>query len=623
MEERFQEEKGLPKSLSSINRAWLDKLALRDLDQDGFAVPSARDVAKTWAVGLEALPVYEDGPGLPAEMCTFVHFLNLVWQPVLSYFESLCKNETQKKSARVDRNETAVNMEMIGILDSPEDIIPVEEWVEFIRKYILRLVAVDVPAKLINQVISPFVPVTVSCTRANAMHFLRSCLCCKLVGSALANKVSRLVLSEIAELPVPLMPEADMHLQIQRDLVNTLTELHCEPEEDEDQRPAKKARRNMVDKQENMGDKTKQVLFMLENRMPAMRVKNSIVTAAILIRGLQHKSSPEAQEGALEDLLVNRTTLVKHMLLLDGALDRFTSDDLFKKRENGTFAGVAVATDESPPNQPRFRGLRFQITVMYLGTFAPVILWEGMMEPPISCVSVLGDIMHCPGKRGADVSPVIHKQLSRPGLNCYDVVSGTGDGGGENEGHHGVHAHFENLNPGYARRRCLPHISWRTGDMAIRASDLDYKALAAYLVDGITWSRLREIAVQPRDLGGLQLFRDGSAQCKNLFGCSPSAIILTRPDTDLQFLKLLSGKEHLLHQLASKDLEQRSLGKDTRAAIESLGDLQQRCYRRILAEILERCMFLLYWTAKHSNVATSTSWDDLLHRASTIILDLS
>ena len=159
--------------------------------------------------------------------------------------------------------------------------------------------------------------------------------------------------------------------------------------------------------------------------------------------------------------------------------------------------------------------------------------------------------------------------------------------------------------------------------MAIRASDLDYKALAAYLVDGITWSRLREIAVQPSGFGGLQLFRDGSAQCKNLFGCSPSAIILTRPDTDLQFLKLLSGKEHLLHQLASKDLEQRSLGKDTRAAIESLGDLQQRCYRRILAEILERCMFLLYWTAKHSNVATNTSWDDLLHRASTIILDLS
>ena len=105
LEERFQEEKGAPKSLSSINRAWLDKLALHDLDQDGFAVPSWRDVAKTWAVGLEALPVSSDGPGRPAEMCTFVHFLNLVWQPVLSSFESLCKNETQENSARVDRNE--------------------------------------------------------------------------------------------------------------------------------------------------------------------------------------------------------------------------------------------------------------------------------------------------------------------------------------------------------------------------------------------------------------------------------------------------------------------------------------------------------------------------------------
>ena len=75
------------------------------------------------------------------------------------------------------------------------------------------------------------------------------------------------------------------------------------------------------------------------------------------------------------------------------------------------------------------------------------------MEPPISCTSVLGDIMHCPGKRCTDVSSVIQKQFSRPGLNWYDVVAGIGDGGGNDAGHQCVHAHFENLNPGYVRKR--------------------------------------------------------------------------------------------------------------------------------------------------------------------------
>ena len=117
--------------------------------------------------------------------------------------------------------------------------------------------------------------------------------------------------------------------------------------------------------------------------------------------------------------------------------------------------------------------------------------------------------MHCPGKQGTDVSQVLEKQLGRIGLNCYDVVSGSGDGGGENEGHSGIHSHFENLCPGYVRRRCLPHIAWRTADQAIRASELDYKALCSYFGEGITWTRLRELAVRdPRD-GGLGLFTDG------------------------------------------------------------------------------------------------------------------
>ena len=103
---------------------------------------------------------------------------------------------------------------------------------------------------------------------------------------------------------------------------------------------------------------------------------------------------------------------------------------------------------------------------------------------------------------------------------------------------------------------------------------------------------------------------------------SPSAICDSRPETDLKFLKLLEGKEHLLHRMATKDLEQRSLGADARAAILNLGDIKSRIRRRVLQEILEKCMFLLYWAGKHPTVTCETTWDQLMQKAVNLILSL-
>jgi hypothetical protein len=87
----------------------------------------------------------------------------------------------------------------------------------------------------------------------------------------------------------------------------------------------------------------------------------------------------------------------------------------------------------------------------------------------------------------------------------------------------------------------------------------------------VAWSRLREIASKDIAHGGIGLFRDTSQQCRGLFGKSPSAIIATKPETYLKFLKLLEGKEHLLHKLAVRDLEQILLGVEARADILNLG----------------------------------------------------
>ena len=94
--------------------------------------------------------------------------------------------------------------------------------------------------------------------------------------------------------------------------------------------------------------------------------------------------------------------------------------------------------------------------------------------------------------------------------------------------------------------------------------------------------------------GGLGLFKEGGEKCRDIFRKALSSIISTRPETDMEFLKLLRGKEHVLHKVALKDLEQRTkLGAETVAATASLGDIAHRIRRAILGEILERCFCIL------------------------------
>ena len=519
-------------------------------------------------------------------------------------------------------HKEAMLQEMTGIVPSPDEALEMDMFIELLRNTIKMKLKVDVPAEFIMKVVGPVVPLSMDPTPSNAMHILRSSLSAKLVGPAMAAQLNRLILAEISELPVKLIPEEILNIQIRQDLIASLGQDHGGQEkgvDNQDNKPLTKMSRTSASIDENMANKTSQILWMLQNRLATSRVAETASSAADLLASMSPKSNVPAdfQELQMKD------SLRKHLLFLDGAVDRHLTEQLWDLREAGTFAGVAMATDESPPSQPRFRGLRFQITVLYLGTFLPVEDWGGATTPPIQKRTCLGDLMHCPGKKGADVSRCLEKQLSRLGLNSYDVVAGTGDGGGENEGHQGVHSYFESLGTGYVRRRCIPHISWRTCDLAIKVSGLDLKGICTYLCEGITWSRLRELATTSREAGGLGLFTNSSQTCKDIFGKSPATIVVSRPDTDLNFLKFLQGKEHILHRLAEKDLEKRSLNADTRAAVLTLGNIKARIHRRVLQEILERCMFLLYYNQKHPYVATSTSWEELQQKSVSEIVDLT
>ena len=109
----------------------------------------------------------------------------------------------------------------------------------------------------------------------------------------------------------------------------------------------------------------------------------------------EHKDSFEQALGEL----LGEQAIRDHLLILDGAVDRLAAENLFRAREAGSFAGVAVATDESPPSQPRFRGLRFQVTVFYFGTYKALHEWSSCDAPPLLKGTCLADIVHCPGKK--------------------------------------------------------------------------------------------------------------------------------------------------------------------------------------------------------------------------------
>ena len=86
-------------------------------------------------------------------------------------------------------------------------------------------------------------------------------------------------------------------------------------------------------------------------------------------------------ESHIKDLFPERVTLSQHTMNLDGAYDRCFADKLMRMRGEGKFAGVGMATDESPPEAPRFRGMRFQISVYYWGFWKDEDLWDTSEDP--------------------------------------------------------------------------------------------------------------------------------------------------------------------------------------------------------------------------------------------------
>ena len=172
------------------------------------------------------------------------------------------------------------------------------------------------------------------------------------MGPALAAQANRLILREIADVPVCLLSTADLTTRVRQDLVAALHQQSCGSSGVADleapARPAKKSRTRSA-RDETMGVKTKQVLHMLKNKLGVKRVLATIESTLELLEGVAQDPDTASSFRQAFDGLVGERSIRKHLLILDGAVDRCTADALFLQRESSRFAGVAVATDESPP----------------------------------------------------------------------------------------------------------------------------------------------------------------------------------------------------------------------------------------------------------------------------------
>ena len=609
---------------------------LGEMESSGYMIPPRRQMDDILARGMEPLEVIPSGHrgysgNHHTKFVSFAHAVNLVVAPLCDYIHGLANSEEPQWAKSLDTNFLAV-MDLVGReVPHAHSAMDIDTWISFLQKDIRSIVHVDVSKEHITEVLAMVVPLNMDLTLGTQrLLLLTSAVMSKLIGPSLAVHVKRVILAQLSNVPVSTYSDLQMGLMVREDLVEALGKLHtAAPQEETHVLPLK--RRRTTDegtRRDRMKAITQQVLTVVQCRMTWSRFEETLVGGASLLKALKGEEDSQDQRQGARDLLVSRQNLSKHLVILDSALDAYHKDFLFKQREQGNLAGVAIATDESPPKQPRFGGLRFQITLMYAGTYRSLADWETLDDPPITRTSVLGDIMHCPGKKGKDVWNILEKQLHRLGLSTHDVVAGVGDGGGENEGETGVHHSFEEESGGYVRKRCLPHIAWRVADQAIvqalSLSELNYRGIIAYLREGITWARLRDIAIKPQGDGGLALMRDGSPECKRVFGTGPGPTLEGRPETDLNALRALFGREHALHLCARRDLTQRTTLETSKVdAVNALGHIERRLFRAILMEILERCMFLARWNSKHTHVAEELPWDALVKKAVDAILDRS
>ena len=586
--------------------------------------------------GWPLLPTEIVGRGGHGEQYTYAHFLWAICSPCVDWIDHTINNDTDTpwtREATVDMCAKLLAPDFACDTEASDETL--EDMAEFFQFTVQVHLGITIPLDKISYVLGPLVHAGLPTNKMGVYLALMADVVATFVGTCLHDKLKCTLLAIAANIqePTPTTPLVD---RLTSELVSLLADKHkrnvvwesAPLVQDAYETPLKR-RRTYDGKLESLEEKTEQIRMALVDKIATKHMPSTLVDAHRIIQRLLSKDKEQNMEDVQrqQDGLYSKVALQHHMLILDDALDAYTAERWKRTRDSDpTGWAVGVATDESPPSQARFGGYRFQVTVVYTPVWRPEHTWDDCRDPPLDAEQTMLDVCHCPGKDGPAVMAVLDKQLGRLGLSRYEMVNGTGDGGGENEGNsQGIHAIMESDVPGYVRRRCLGHLAWRVADAMLDECPhhARVKALCKYLGDGCTWTRLQGIATTPILEGGLALFGELSREQANFFGTLPGSIVQGRPESDKHFYVFLRGKEHVLHRVCAQDVLDRELCRSTAEAVDILGDIFGRVQRSVCGEMLHRAMYLHMWVNNHRHLSRETSLMDLSADAKDMIQDLS
>ena len=92
----------------------------------------------------------------------------------------------------------------------------------------------------------------------------------------------------VSDMEVPLLSDERLHEGLKTDVVGLLTQANCKPDSDDDKvsTPSKKRSRTAGGRLQMWDAKTKQVLWILENRLCVSRRKRTLVSGLQLLGDL-------------------------------------------------------------------------------------------------------------------------------------------------------------------------------------------------------------------------------------------------------------------------------------------------------------------------------------------------
>ena len=145
----------------SVPLKFMKEVTLPDLRKLGYQVVPHKVLASTLSAGLEPLQEVKSGSaGMHGQttLCSFEHFLNLLWLPLIEFLETLANGGPVVWTTTLAVHQRAILLEMEGIVMNAEEPLDMDSWIQFVQGTLQRLLGVKVPSGLIMTIMGPLVP---------------------------------------------------------------------------------------------------------------------------------------------------------------------------------------------------------------------------------------------------------------------------------------------------------------------------------------------------------------------------------------------------------------------------------------------------------------------------------